>query len=365
MTPWQRRLQLALVASSVVALGAVQLARTIGQAMDAASATEFTNPVPRIAIAYDVGGRTAGFNALVWEGAKRAAAAFDAELEEVIAGPDDSAEDRAARLAELAKARYHPIFVIGSTWAAPLAAVAPTFRDTKFGLVDDATVDGPNVVGVQFNDEQGSFLVGAAAALTSKTGSVGFIGVVRTPLLETYQAGFTAGVRAADPRATIRVAYLSEPPDNAAVGDPGAARTAALRMYDGGVDVIFGTAGDPGDGVIQAAHERGLWAIGVDSDQYLLADPSVRDAILTSMLKRADVVAYQITMEVAMGVAKDGNNVFGLDRDGVGYATSGGFVDAIKPQLDAFAARIASGRILVPTKPRPPTGTSPSPSPSP
>jgi basic membrane protein A len=77
----------------------------------------------------------------------------------------------------------------------------------------------------------------------------------------------------------------------------------------------------------------------------------VRGAILTSMLKRADVATYTITMEVAMEVPKDGNNVFGLDRGGVGFSTSGGFVDPIKAQLDAFAARIASGEILVPTRP--------------
>ena len=123
-------------------------------------------------------------------------------------------------------------------------------------------------------------------------------------------------------------------------------------MYDAGADVIFGADGDSGNEVIQAAHDRGLWAIGVDSDQYLMADPSVRGAILTSMLKRADVATYMITMEVANGVAKDGNNVFGVGRDGVGYSTSGGFVDPIKAQLDAFAARIASGEILVPTKPK-------------
>ena len=115
--------------------------------------------------------------------------------------------------------------------------------------------------------------------------------------------------------------------------------------------MVFGAAGDAGDGVIQAAHDRGLWAIGVESDQYQTADPSVRDAILTSMLKRADVATYTIAMEIAMGIPKDGNNVFGVGRDGVGYSPSGGFVDQIKAQLDAFANRIAAGEILVPTKP--------------
>ena len=149
----------------------------------------------------------------------------------------------------------------------------------------------------------------------------------------------------------MRVAYLSQPADYDGVTDAGRARKAALGMYDAGADVVFGTVGDSSTAVIQAAHDRGLWAIGVDSDQYLMSDQSVRGAILTSMLKRADVATYTIGMEVANGVRKDGNNVFGVGAGGVGYSTSGGFVDPIKAPLDAFADKIASGEILVPRKP--------------
>jgi basic membrane protein A len=180
---------------------------------------------------------------------------------------------------------------------------------------------------------------------------VGFVGSAATPLLQKYEAGFAAGARAANADIRVQVAYLAAGNDDESGSDPAMARTAALDMYRAGADVIFAAAGDAGDGVIQAAHERGLWAIGVDSDRYLQADQSVRSAILTSMLKRADKVTYTVTMEFANGVPKDGNNVFGLDRDGVGYSTSGGFVDPIRAQLDAFAARIARGEILVPTKP--------------
>jgi basic membrane protein A and related proteins len=311
-----------------------------------------SDPIPHMAIAYDVGGRgSAGFNELAWEGVKRAADVFRAEVKEVTAGPDDTDADRERRLTELADARYDPIFVVGDGYAGPVARVAPKYPGIWFGLVDDGSVDAPNVIGIQFNEEQGSFLVGAAAALTSKTGKVGFIGAARVPLLQKFQAGFAAGARAARPRVKVQVAYLAQPPHDAGSSDPARARKVALGMYDKGVDVIFAAAGDSGSGVIQAAHDRGLWAIGADSDQYVASDPSVRGAILTSMLKRADVATYIIAMEVASGVPKDGNNVFGLDRAGVGYATSGGFVDPIRAQLDAFAARIGSGTILVPTKP--------------
>ena len=360
MTPWQRRFPLALIACSLLALVAITATKgtqstqaPTGQASTPPALASVPGLVPRIAIAYDVGGRgNAGVNELAWEGVKRAAGEFDAEIKEITAGRDDTDADREERLAKLAEDHYYPIFAIGSAWAGPLEKVAAKYPGTWFGIVDDGTVNAPKVIGIQFNEEQGSFLVGAAAALTSKTGNVGFIGSIQSPLLEKFEAGFTAGARAADPDVQVQVKYVLRPAASAAASDPANARTAALGMYDAGADVIFGADADSGDEVIQAAHDRGLWAIGVDSDQYLMADASVRDAILTSMLKRADVATYMITMEVANGVAKDGNNVFGVGQDGVGYSTSGGFVEPIKAQLDAFAARIASGEILVPTKPR-------------
>ena len=360
MTTWQRRLPLALIACSLLGLVAIDVTTgtpSTGQPSPAPPSTSpspvgLSDPTPRIAIVYDLGGRgSAGFNELAWEGAKRAADVFSAELKEITARPDDTEADRVERLTELADASYYPILVIGSTYAGAVAKVAPKYPSIWFGMLDDGSVDAKNVIGIQFNEEQGSFLVGAAAALTSKTGNVGFVGAVQIPLLQKFEAGFTAGARAANPDVKVQVAYLSRPPDDAGFSDPAKARKAALGMYDAGADVIFAAAGDSGNGVIQAAHDRGLWAIGVNSDQYLTSDPSVRGAILTSMLKRADVATYTIVMEVANGVPKDGNNVFGLDRGGVGYSTSGGFVDPIKAQLDAFAARIASGEILVPTTP--------------
>jgi basic membrane protein A and related proteins len=360
VTAWQRRLPLALIACASLALVAINATTgtpstgqpSTGQPSTSPSPASLSDPIPRIAIVYDLGGRgSVGFNELAWEGAKRAADVFGAELKEVTAKPDDTDADREERLKELADGRYDPIFAIGSTYAGPVARVAPKYPGIWFGIVDDGSVDAPNVIGIQFNEEQGSFLVGAAAALTSKTGKVGFVGAVQIPLLQKFEAGFTAGARAANPHVKVQVAYLSRPPDYAGSSDSAKARKAALGMYDAGADVIFGAAGDSGNGVIQAAHDRGLWAIGVNSDQYLTSDPSVRGAILTSMLKRADVGTYTVAMEVATGVPKDGNNVFDLDRGGVGYSTSGGFVDPIRAQLDAFATRIASGKIVVPTTP--------------
>ena len=359
MTAWHRRLLLVLIGCLLVVLFAMDAATGTPSSGEPATAQSsispsrsiVPDPVPRIAIAYDPGGRGTGFNELARQGAKRVVEAFEADFLEVTAEPDDTEADLEQRLTRLAEARTGLVFVIGSTYAGALAKVAPQYPGTWFGIVDDGSVNAPNVVGILFNEEQGAFLVGAAAALTSKTGNVGFIGAVPVPLLQKYEAGFTAGARAADPDVKVQVDYLGQPPDDTGSSDPAKAKAAALRMYDAGADVIFAAAGDSGDGVIQAAHDRGLWAIGADSDRYLTADPSVRGAILTSMLKQADIATYTIGMEVANGVPKDGNNVFGVGRGGVGYSTSGGFVDPIKAQLDAFADRIASGEILVPRKP--------------
>jgi basic membrane protein A len=104
-------------------------------------------------------------------------------------------------------------------------------------------------------------------------------------------------------------------------------------------------------GVIEAAHDRGLWAIGVDNDQYLTTDEGLRDSILTSMLKNADIGTHAFVRSVAEGTAEGGEAVFDLASGGVGYATSGGFVDDIKDQIDAWAARIVAGEITVPSTP--------------
>jgi basic membrane protein A len=308
--------------------------------------------IEKLAIAYDLAGRgSGGFNDLAYEGARRAAGELDAELLEITAKASDTDADREERLRLLAEEGYNPIIGVGFTYAGSLAKVAPQYPGTWFGIVDDGTVVAPNVVGILFTEEQGSFLVGVAAALTSRTGQVGFVGAVQSPLLQKFEAGFTAGVTTARPDAAVQVVYLSQPPDYAGFSDPAKGKEAALGMFDAGADVVFAAAGDSGVGVIAAAAESGNWAIGVDADQYLTSDPAVRDAVLTSMLKNADVGTYEFIRNVAAGTAAGGNDVFDLARGGVGYATSGGFLDGITAEIDAFGEQITSGQIVVPATP--------------
>ena len=328
--------------------GSPQPATTAPSALAIATA----RPLARVAVAYDISGRgDGGFNDIAYNGAKQAADELGAELREVTARLDDTDDDRAERLRLLAAAGFEAIIGVGFTYAGPMQTVAGEFPEVRFAIVDDGTVVAPNVEGILFAEHEGSFLVGAAAGLTTTTNIVGFIGAVQLPLLQKFEAGYAAGARYANPGVAVQVTYLSQPPDYSGFGDPPHGREAALGMYDNGVDVIFAAAGGSGSGVHEAAAGTGHWSIGVDADEYLLAPEAVRSHILTSMLKNANVGTYRFVLSVADGTFQPGNRTFGLANGGVGYATSGGFVDGIRVRLDAIAADIVAGRIVVPDAP--------------
>lgn len=308
--------------------------------------------VHRIAIAYDISGRgDGGFNDIAYNGAKQAADALHVELKEVTAKLDDTDDDRAERLRLLASSGYDAIIAVGFTYATALQKVAAEFPKVKFAIVDDGTVTAPNVWDILFAEHEGSFLVGAAAGLKTKTNHVGFIGAVQIPLLQKFEAGFTAGVKHVNPAATVQVTYLSQPPDYSGFGDPPHGKEAALGMYDNGIDIIFVAAGGSGAGVHEAAAQTSHWSIGVDADEYKLQPASIRDHILTSMLKNSNVGTRDFIGDAASFQFAAGIHTFGLANGGVGYATSGGFVDDIKAKLDGYAADIVAGRIVVPQTP--------------
>src|SRR6185503_19347925 len=154
-----------------------------------------------------------------------------------------------------------------------------------------------------------------------------------------------------DPDIKVDVRYLTSPPDFSGFGDPAKGKTAAEGLYDGGADVVYQAAGGSGTGVFEAAKAKGKKAIGVDSYQYNTVDPSLKDVILTSMLKRVDTAVYEMVKSVGAGSALTGTQTFDLKRDGVGYSTSGGFIDDIKSRLDDYKKQIIDGTIKVPTEP--------------
>jgi basic membrane protein A len=309
----------------------------------------------KIGLAFDIGGRgDQSFNDSAAAGLDKAKQDLKLETEEISAKPDEPDSDKESRLRLLANKGYNPIIGVGFAYTTSIVKVAKDFPNTKFLVVDadQCKVEGENVSGACFAEEQGSFLVGAAAALKSKTGTIGFIGGVNVPLIHKFQAGYEAGAKAAKPDIKILPAkYLTQPPNFNGFKDTSLGNEAAKGQLDQGADVIYHAAGGAGIGVIKTVGAAGKWAIGVDSDQYNQpAVAGVKQHILTSMVKHVDLSVFDFVESVAKNTFKAGTTTYDLKNDGVGYSTTGGNIDDIKAKLDELKAKIVSGEIKVPTK---------------
>ena len=183
----------------------------------------------KVGMAYDVGGRgDQSFNDSAAAGLDQAEEEFGVEAEESEAADGEAESAREERLRTFAEAGYDPIIAVGFAYAASVAKVAEQYPDVHFAIIDDASLeDGPNVASLVFAEEQGSFLVGAAAALKSEAGHIGFVGGVEVPLIEKFQAGYEAGAKAVNPDIEVDVKYLTQPPDFSGFGDPAKGKTAA------------------------------------------------------------------------------------------------------------------------------------------
>jgi basic membrane protein A and related proteins len=308
--------------------------------------------VLKVGLAYDIGGRgDQSFNDLAAAGLDKVKKDLKVQTKELSASPGETKADKVTRLDLLAKGGYNPIVAVGFAYAEALGDVAPKYPNTKFAIID-SVVDAPNVTGLTFAEEQGSFLVGAAAALKTKTKNVGFVGGCLVPLLQKFEAGYVAGVKQVDPTIKVQVKYLSTPPGCTGFNDPAAGKETAKGMYDNSADIIYAAAGGSGKGVFEAALAAGKLGIGVDSDQYNQAPlASVKSVIITSALKRVDTAVFEFVEGIVNGKPLTGTQVFDLKRDGVGFSTSGGQVDDIKTKLDGYRQQIIDGKITVPTKP--------------
>jgi basic membrane protein A len=313
----------------------------------------------KVGLAFDIGGRgDKSFNDAAAAGLDKAKAELNVEVKDLEAAANESENDKYERLKLLCTGGYNPVIAVGFVYAGadaktgPLAKAAKDCPDTKFAIIDDSSVEAPNVAGLVFAEEQGSFLVGAAAALKTKTGTVGFVGGCDVPLIKKFEAGYKAGVEKAKPGTKVLTNYLSTPADKCSgFNDPAKGQTQATGMYDQGADIVYQAAGGSGTGVFKAAKAKNAMAIGVDSDQYNTAEADVKETIITSMLKRVDVAVYEFIKASAAGSFTPGKQVFDLKKDGVGYSTSGGKVDDIKSKLDEYKQQIISGSITVPTAP--------------
>ncbi len=306
----------------------------------------------KVGLAYDIGGRgDKSFNDSAAAGLDKAKTELGVEAKELSASQGETDADKEARLKLLAQGGYNPVIAVGFLYGTSMKKVAAAYPKTQFAIIDSVVDGATNVTGLTFAEHEGSYLVGAAAALKSKTGNVGYVGGCLIPLLQKFEAGFTAGAKSVKADIKIQVKYLSNPPDCKGFNDPAAGIETANGMYDAGADVIFAAAGGSGTGVFQSAKAKGKLAIGVDSDQYESAAADLKPVILTSMLKRVDVAVFDFVKSAQSGTPLTGVQVFDLKKDGVGYSTSGGKVDDIKAQLEEIKGKIVAGTVQVPDKP--------------
>jgi basic membrane protein A len=220
----------------------------------------------------------------------------------------------------------------------------------KFACVDYTVTEGeqlpPNLVALKFREEEGSFLVGALAAMVSKTGKVGFVGGMEIPLIKKFEAGYRAGVKAVRPRTEVLVKYAGT--TGTAFKDPAKGKELGLAEYHQGADVIFHASGSTGLGVFEAGREQKKLAIGVDSDQYDEA-PGV---VLTSMVKRVENSVFDTIRDAKAGQFQGGIREFGLKENGVDWVydqrNQALIPDPVKATVDSLRGEIVAGRISVP-----------------
>jgi len=310
----------------------------------------------KVGMAYDVGGRgDQSFNDAAAAGLDKAKSELGVETKEAAAVNGENEAAREERLQQLVDAGFTHVVAVGFAYAASVGKVAKANPDVQFAIVDDASDDskGPNVDQITFAEQEGSFLVGAAAALKSKAGHIGFVGGVNVPLIKKFEAGYIAGAKAVNSSIKIDSQYLTQPPDFSGFGDPAKGKTAAEGMFQKGADIVYHAAGGSGGGVFTAAKAAGAdhWAIGVDSDQALTAPAEVRDIILTSMIKKVDVAVFDFIKSAADGKELTGNQVYDLAKGGVDYSTTGDHVADIKSKLDDYKQQIIDKKITVPTTP--------------
>ena len=237
------------------------------------------------------------------------------------------------------------VLAAGYQMGAPLSRVAPEFPDVKFAIFD-VVVDIPNVASINYKANEGSFLVGAIAALKTESNKIGYIGGADVPLLQEFEAGYVAGIRAINPDAEITVEYISE--NESGFSQPDKAKEMALAQYASGVDVIYAAAGGSGYGVLEAARAQQKYIIWVDSNGNYL-EPGI---VLTSMVKELSASVEKVISETAEGNFMGGIRYLGLEDGGVSYAVdeyNEALLSAeILETVESLKAKIIVGEIVVP-----------------
>ncbi len=309
-----------------------------------------------IGIVFDVGGRgDKSFNDAAYIGGERAEKELGVHVRFIEPG---DGSDREAGLRILAAEGMKLVIGIGFIFTDDLVQLAKEYPNTDFAGVDFSVATDsagrpipppPNLAALKFREQEGSFLVGALAAMVGHSRKVGFIGGMNSPLIQKFQAGYAAGVHYVCPDCEVIAQYAGVTPD--AFRNPGKGKELALSQYQRGVNVIFHASGSTGLGVFEAARQTDKLAIGVDADQYSEAPGHV----LTSMVKGVDAAVFDVIQRVKDGTFKGGIYSFGLAQNGVRYVydehNKALIPDSVHTRLAEIRAAIIDGRITVPTTP--------------
>jgi basic membrane protein A len=301
----------------------------------------------RVGLVFDVGGRgDKSFNDAAYRGLTTAQRELGVSVE--FLEPAGS-EDREAAMRLFAARGFDLVIGVGFIFSSDVDRVAHDYPAVRFACIDYAPPPSgapSNVAGLVYRDEEGAYLVGAVAGLTSKSKHAGFVGGMLTPLIRKFEAGYGAGVHAVCPDCVVHGAYAGATPD--AFKDPAKGKALAIAEIAAGADVLFHAAGSTGHGVFEGAHDARVLAIGVDSDQYA----EMPDTVVTSMIKRADVTVVETVRSVVEGRFEGGMRVFGVADGALDYVHEGPHAAmlpaAVVERVEGIKREIAAGRVRVP-----------------
>lgn len=295
------------------------------------------------AVAYDSSGKfDKSFGQAVYEnGVIKFMEQSDVDVREVVPASDAQREQALNRLA---RKGYSPILVVGFMYGSALEKVAKKYPDSQFVIID-GVVDQPNVKSILFKEHEGSFLVGALAAMKSESGKVGFVGGMDIPLIRKFACGYEQGAKFVNKDAEVFQNMTGS--TNAAWSDPARGAELAKSQFSKGADIVFAAAGGTGNGVYQAAADEGKYAIGVDSNQNHLHPGTM----LTSMVKGVGVATMETFKASEKGEFTAGIQILGLKESAVGWALdehNRSLVTAdMESQITGIQAKIISGEIKV------------------
>jgi basic membrane protein A len=332
-----------LIAGMFVGCGGQEAPAEEAPATDApAETTEEPAAEPlKVSMVTDVGGvNDLSFNQSAWEGLQRSEADFGVDASYLESKQE---ADYEVNLETLVDEENDLVWGIGFMMAEALKTSAENFPEQKFAIIDNSYGEETpeNIVGVTFKEHEPSFLVGYIAGKMTETNKVGFIGGIDFYLINKFEYGFLAGVKAANPDCEVYRQYANS------FTDAAAGKSIAEQFYNEGADIIYHAAGATGNGMIEAAKEKGKWAIGVDRDQNDLAP----DNVLTSAMKRVDNAIYNVVKDLNEGNWAGGTTVsYGLAEGGVDIAPSSDkHVPAeVLAEVEELKAKIIAGEVVVP-----------------